>query len=265
MSIAVSGSEQADLRFLDKRWLVILVYLISLGLLLRGALLINYHYGAAPYVVRFWTTELQVAILLFIATLFFFPAARIGWRRSQWVNGGQVLPMLILIGTAMAVWGIARIVHPSYIAIDNHLSFLILRTTVLVGLSEEWMYRGLLLTALVRWLGVRRGALLSLFLFGLLHLLNIAAGASVIHSIAQFFMTILIGATLVLATFGTRSLILPIFGHGIYDFCVIDTSQLLHADSGPWAMITIFSVGLVCGLYCLYRILRLEQGEPFVE
>ncbi len=260
-----SHNEQTELRLLDKRWLVLLVYLVSLGLLLRGMLIFNQHYGSAPYVVRFWTTELQVAILLFFSTLVFFPAARIGLRPIQWINARDVLPILILTGFAMGVWWLVRYMQPNYVAIDNVLSLQILRTTLLVGLTEEWMYRGLLLVVLIRWCGTRRGALLSLLLFGLLHLLNLTAGVNVLYALAQFFMTILIGASLLLAAFATRSLILPMLAHSIYDFCVVDIGQLLYADSGPWAMLTILVAGLLCGIYSLYRIMRLPEGEPFVD
>jgi membrane protease YdiL (CAAX protease family) len=265
MTTAHSNTEQSELRLLDKRWLVGLIYLISLGLLLHGALHINNHYGSAPFVVRFWTTELQVAILLIVSTLAFFPAARIGLRPIQWGNARQALPILILTGTAMVVWCIARFSQPAYVATDNILSLQILRTTLLVGLSEEWMYRGLLLVVLIRWFGTRRGALLSLLLFGVLHLLNLVAGVSVVYSIAQFFITMLIGASLLLAAFATRSLLIPMLAHAIYDFCVVDIGQLLHADSGPWAILTIFGTGLLCGGYSLYCIVRLPDSEPFVD
>lgn len=258
-------TKQTELRLLDQRWLVILVYLISLGLLLRGALIIKHHYAPAPYVVRFWTTELQVAILLFICTLAFFPAARIGLRPISRFNIRQVLPILILTGTTMLVWCIVRFMQPVYIATDNILSLQILRTTLLVGLTEEWMYRGLLLVVLIRWIGTRRGTLLSLLLFGLLHLLHLAIGVSVLYSVAQFFMTMLIGASLLLAAFATRSLILPMLAHAIYDFCVVDIGQFLYVDSGPWAMLTIFGTGLLCGIYSLYCIMRLPDSEPFID
>jgi predicted exporter len=56
------------------------------------------------------------------------------------------------------------------------------------------MYRELLLAALSRRYGLRKGVFIALALFGTLHLLNMAAGMPSIGAPFQFFMTMLIGS-----------------------------------------------------------------------
>lgn len=256
---------QADIRQLDKPWLVLLVYLISLVLLLMGAINAPYGYGDPQLVAGFWITELVVALMLLLATWAFFPAGRIGLRMPQLVRPWQLMPLLLLLGSAVAVWAFVRLtLHPA-ILLDNVLSLKILRTTMLVGVSEEWMYRGLLLAALSRWFGLRRGALLSLFLFGALHLFNLVSGMPPLYAVMQFFMTMLIGATFVLAAVGTRSLVIPMLAHGIYDFCVIDTLSTIESGARSWPILIVSATGLVCGLLSLVWIIRLNGDEPFAE
>lgn len=254
-----------NIRLLDKHWLVILVYLVSLALLLRGAIHVSYSYGDPRMVAGFWSTELLVALMLLLATLAFFPAARIGLRWPHLDKPWQLLPLLLLVGSAMGVWVFVRVtLHPA-IMLDNKLSLKILRTTLLVGVSEEWMYRGLLLAALSRWFGLRRGALVSLLLFGALHLLNMISGLTLVYGMLQFGMTILIGATFVLAAIGSRSLLIPMLMHGIYDFCVIDTLSTVQAGAKSWPILIVSVMGLVCGILSLVWIARLKGQEPFVE
>lgn len=265
MVSAQSETGHQDLRQLDNRWLVALVYLVSLSLLLLGAMHAPYSYGDPRLVAGFWLTELVVALMLLLATWAFFPAGRIGLRRPRLVRPRQLLPLLLLVGAAIAVWAYVRVtLHPA-IVIDNILSLKILRTTLLVGVSEEWMYRGLLLAVLSRWFGLRRGAMFSLLLFGALHLFNLISGMTLVYGLLQFGMTILIGATFVLAAIGSRSLLIPMLAHGIYDFCVIDTLTSVEAGASAWPILIVSAMGLICGLFSLVWIARLKGQEPFVD
>lgn len=265
MTTERSETNRQDIRLLDKRWLVVLIYLGSLALLLRGAIDAPYNYGDPRLVAGFWLTELLVALMLLFATLAFFPPGRIGLRWPSLYRPWQLVPLMLLVAAAIGVWAYVRLtLHPA-IMLDNKLSLHILRTTLLVGVSEEWMYRGLLLAALCRWFGLRRGAFISLLLFGALHLFNLFSGMTPVYGLLQFGMTILIGATFVLAAIGSRSILIPILMHGIYDFCVIDTLSSVEAGAPPWPILIVSAAGLVCGLFSLVWIARLKGREPFVE
>jgi len=169
-------NQQTKRKNLDNRWWVIFVYLVSLGILLLGAINAPYSYDDPRLVVGFWVTEALVIIMLVLATWRLFPVSRIGLRRPELHRPLRLIPLGILLIAAMTVWLYIRLtLHPA-IMLDNLLSLRILRTTLLVGVSEEWMYRGILLAALCHWFGFRRGVLFSLLLFGVLHLFNVISG-----------------------------------------------------------------------------------------
>lgn len=250
---------------LDNRWWVVAVYLASLGILLLGALHAPYNYDDPRLVAGFWVTETIVVLMLWLATWRLFPASRIGLRRPVLVNAFQLIPLGLLVAASIVVWLYIRLtLHPA-IMLDNLLSLRILRTTLLVGISEEWMYRGILLAALSRWFGLRRGIFISLFLFGVLHLFNIISGMSLQFAILQFFMTMLIGASLALAAIGSRTVLIPMLAHGIYDFCVIDTITSVQAGAPGWPILIVTVTGIVCGLISQIWLFVLKGREPYPD
>jgi membrane protease YdiL (CAAX protease family) len=251
------------LRRLDHPAITGTIYLLSLAVLLLGLLRSTYPYGDPRMVADYLVTELQVLALFIIATIWLLPAARIGLQRPVFTNIRSLLPLAALLATALICWIIGLCTLPATAIIDASLSAGVLATTMLVGFTEEWMYRGLLLAALSRRFGLRKGAFIALILFGGLHLLNIAAGMPPIGALFQFFMTMLIGSTLLLAAIGTRSLWIPIACHGIYDFLTVETSRLIAAGSAQWLALPVLLIGPILGIYCLTRIAKLEGSEPY--
>ena len=263
MAVSETNRLGAHVRNLDSPVLVAVFYLASIGLLLLGAIRSAYEYTDPRFVVDYFGTELQVAVLLLFATIAFFPAARIGLRGPELENGPKIIPLAIVFAVAIAGWIVSRLTVPAEVSIDSAMSLRILRTTLFVGVTEEWMYRGLLFVSLSRWLGLRRGAYSSLLLFGALHLLNIAAGVAAPAAIIQFFMSMLAGGTFLLAAVGTRSLVVPIVAHGFYDFFVIDAGRFHAAGAISWTAVVVLGVNLIVGIFCMIRIARLEGKEPF--
>jgi membrane protease YdiL (CAAX protease family) len=100
-----------------------------------------------------------VAVLvLLLATFLLVPTARVGLRRSALDDGALVFPVTGPLTAALASWPPARLTLPEGAALDRPMALGILRTTILVGVTEEWVYRGLLLALLGRWLRLRRCA-----------------------------------------------------------------------------------------------------------
>jgi len=258
-----AASANRRLRNLDNPVLVAAVCFAASALYLHGAVRSEYTYGDARFVVDYFATEVRVTILLALGTITLFPPDRIGLRWPRFVNGGQARPALALAFAALAGWGATRLTAPAGTLVDNAISLQVFRTTLLVGLTEEWIFRGLLLAALCRGLGLRRGAVAAVVLFGLFHLTNIAAGAPVMNSVAQAFSTMLIGSVFTLAAIGTRSLAIPVLVHGSYDFAVFDTGSLMQAGASPLPMVGVLAVGLITGIIGLIGIARLRGPEPF--
>ncbi len=94
----------------------------------------------------------------------------------------------------------------------------VLITTLMVGFVEEVFFRGLMLNALKAH-GFWRAAILTSILFGLTHVMNLAAGKPVADQVAQIVYALAFGfafAALVLKT----GLLWPlVIAHFLIDFC----------------------------------------------
>jgi membrane protease YdiL (CAAX protease family) len=247
------------------RWhLLPLLYLGSLGLLLYGLLVSPFPYTDPRFVVGYFPTQVAVLLLL-LATFALVPGASVGLRRPALVSLRQVVPLALLVAAAFFGWLSARLTLPPGAPVDNGLSLGVLRTTLLVGVTEEWVYRGLALAFLWRLLGPRRGAYLALLLFGLLHLLNIAAGVPPPLAATQVLITMTIGSTLLLGAVGTRSILVVALLHGLYDFLVIDANSLRAAGAADWTGFVGMPVTLIVGIYAFTRVWSLQGAEPYPD
>ncbi|WJY00542.1 CPBP family intramembrane glutamic endopeptidase [Curtobacterium sp. 458] len=128
--------------------------------------------------------------------------------------------------------------------------FLLLTVGVLfVGVFEELMTRGVLLVGLRRRLPEFAVWAVSCVLFGLLHLLNILAGAGVGPTLLQVVFAASFGSTLYVARRLTGSLLAPVLLHAFWDFGSIGYSPT--ADPSDLSTLTVagviglFSFGLL--------------------
>ena len=248
---------------LDRRGLVLGVVAIAIAVFAAGLV-----YSPVPdtdprFAIEFFTTEVVVTGLLTMATVGFFPADRLGLRapRADRLKGAWPLGVLVLaavLARAAAVNGL-----PDGGVVDPDRIGLVLRTTALVGINEEWIFRGLLPATLCRWLGFRRGVYASLLAFGAFHLINLLGGVSPVQAALQFVNTTLLGAVFMVAALATRSLVLPMIGHAVYDFAVIDAQTLAAAGADNTAMIGVPLIGLALGVWCVWRLSRLTGEEPY--
>jgi uncharacterized protein len=248
---------------LDRRGLVLGVVAVAFAVCAAGLVLSPVPYTDPRFVVEYFTTELILAGVLVAATILFFPADRLGLRalRADRLKGAWPLGVLVLaavLARAATVNGL-----PEGVQLDPDRIGLVLRTTALVGFNEEWIFRGLLPAALCRWLGLRRGLYASLLAFGAFHLLNLIGGMTPAQAALQFVNTTVLGAVFMVSALATRSLVLPMIGHAIYDFAVIDAQTLAAAGADNTAMIGVPLIGLALGLWCLWRLSRLSGDEPY--
>lgn len=104
---------------------------------------------------------------------------------------------------------------------------LLLLATMLVGIGEEFTYRGYIFNALEKYNNTRKALLYSSILFGLLHSVNVIAGVSLTAAVIQVILTTAVGyafGALYLRT--GRNLILIAVLHGLYDFLVFHFTHL---------------------------------------
>lgn len=245
-------------------WAVLVVAFVLLG---WGELRATDPYTSPQFVVGYFWTELQVSALLLIATLLFWPARRLGLRGPQvpqrWAHA---LPLALLVGLALGsrLWTGTQL-PPGATAPDGPTSALLLRTTLLVGLNEEWLFRGVCVAAFCHWWGWRRGWLAALLAFGCVHLLNLIGGVPPVGAVFQFFNTMLAGSIFLLAAVATRSLLWPMLAHALYDWSVIDATRFIEAGAPPLGSLGVTVTALLLGGWSLWMLWHLPERVPYAD
>lgn len=257
-------SAESRLKHLDDLWLPLLLIGSMTAYGVYQASQSPLDYGGGRFVASLFRGELATAILLAFITMLFFPARRIGLRMPQKpVNWSCLLPVLVLLATVFVSWLAMRFSLPADSRMDNTLSRDVFFTTLLVGLNEEWIFRGLLMAAFCRRFGLRNGVLLALLCFGLAHAGNALNSENPGLQLLQVVSTALTGSLLALAALAARSLLPAMLVHALYDFMVVDMGELANAGANPVFMAPMLLVGVVLGIYGLYRVFGLQGDEPF--
>lgn len=146
----------------------------------------------------------------------------IGWWRIATVDRRRGAPPWAALAPGfVVVAALARLPFVDWQA-RPPVYFLLLGVAVLlVGFFEELLTRGVLLAGLRARLPEFWVWLLSSALFGLLHLLNILAGASVGTTIVQVLFAAAFGSVLYVARRLTRTIAVPMLMHALWDFGAI--------------------------------------------
>ncbi len=251
---------------LGNRAAVWAVLALSFGLLAWGEIRATEPYGSPAFVIGYFWTELLFTALLLLATVLFWRASTLGLRRPQ-VPGSwlQVLPLALLVTLAVGVRTWIGTQPVTAATPDAATSLLLLRTTLLVGLNEEWLFRGVALAAFTHWWGWRRGWLAALLAFGCVHLINLIGGVIPAAAAFQFLNTMLVGSVFLLAAVATRSLLWPVLGHAAYDWAVIDASRYVAAGAPATGSLAVTVVAMLLGFWSLRTLWRMPERAPFED
>lgn len=153
----------------------------------------------------------------------------------------------------------------------NPLHFLLFTVYCLsVGLFEELIFRVIVFSILAeRFSNDKKGFLktyvLSSAIFGLVHLFNIFAGASVPATLLQVVYTTLTGGLFAFAFIQTKNVLFAAFIHALYNFCGLLFTSELGLGSGsiidiPTA-ITMAVVCIITGGFVLYKVITYPKEE----
>ena len=133
----------------------------------------------------------------------------------------------------------------------------ILINTLLIGISEELMFRGILFKALRSRCSIWPTVLVSSLLFGFVHLLN-GFSTGFVAAIPQAIFTFCLGVVFIAIRIRTGSLYPVIVLHAAWDFCIF----MLDASPGGqlWTVAELYALASVLPLYGLY-LLRRSRAE----
>jgi membrane protease YdiL (CAAX protease family) len=125
------------------------------------------------------------------------------------------LALGIVAGLATADWG----------SRDTSFIAWLLVGTIAVGIAEETLTRGLVLTAMRGGMGEIGAWFWSSLLFGLLHGANIVLGQDVGPTLQQIVFAFVFGSVLYAARRSTGTLLVPIVLHALWDFTTFMGSE----------------------------------------
>jgi len=108
----------------------------------------------------------------------------------------------------------------------------VIMNTMLVGLSEEWMFRGVLFQGLRSRLALWPAILLTSALFGAVHVMNVVTTGQLGEAIVQAAAAFMSGMVLIALLIRTGSIWVPIVYHALWDFGTFVISAG-SAASGP--------------------------------
>ena len=104
--------------------------------------------------------------------------------------------------------------------------------TALIGLSEEWMFRGVLFQGLRSRLAMWPAILLTSLLFGAVHVLNVITTGQLLEAVVQSVAAFMSGMVLLALLIRTGSIWVPIAYHALWDFGTFVTSATSPKTAG---------------------------------
>jgi membrane protease YdiL (CAAX protease family) len=99
-------------------------------------------------------------------------------------------------------------------------------TTLLVGFSEEAMFRGVLLHNAIKKYGTIKAVFISSLGFSLLHSINIFGGQSISATLIQMAFTFVLGLFFSLVAIRVKNIVPLIIFHFLWDFTLLSADYL---------------------------------------
>lgn len=132
-------------------------------------------------------------------------------------------------------------------------NFVVIIVGIAIPFMEEVVFRGFIVSNLMR---IRKSKKINIYLivtlsalpFGLLHLVNIMAGANLSYTILQALCTLCLGVLYAGVYLRTGNLIVPIIAHGIMDISGLTNSNLIGTKTAAIVSQTpssIESIGMI--------------------
>ena len=188
-------------------------------------------------------------------------ATWLGWWRPALIEGTKVGPRwAILLPVAMFVFVLLGVSGIDFGSDSAKVLPILALGTALVGFSEEFMTRGLMLVGFRGSMSEVWAWFLTAFLFGLLHGLNVFFGQSVGTTAFQMVFAFVLGSAFYLVRRITGLLVVGMVIHALWDFGAIGTDATsgtvpLASNLFIWIVVTLTVVLLV-------KVLRTAKDVP---
>ena len=208
----------------------------------------GYHYGQPEMMrVLIWF-EIALSLFAFFTARRIFGDWRCGFDAMDWRGIGWMLPHFAVVGV-MAVM-LAQLWWPD----DSGLAPLVVATTLLVGFSEELMFRGIVLRGALTAGGRGRAIVTSAGMFALLHSVNVLGGVLVLAVVTQVGLTFVFGFGLACIALRINALWPLMLFHALWDMLLF-LGTLYQVEFGVVVFVGIVANALV-GVALWFFVLR---------
>lgn len=155
----------------------------------------------------------------------------------------------------------------------NSLNFTVLKwaffNSILVGISEELMFRGLLLSAFTKEWGFKKAAIAVILIFGAIHILNAISTGKLLAGFMQAFMAMSTGILFLAYRVKNGTIIIAMILHAIWDFMVFilsNTTKTLKPDILTLVVEVILLLSPIAfGIYGLYLLNKKGVADDYIE
>lgn len=175
-----------------------------------------------------------------------------------------ILPLLVTLVNfpfSALILGTARMTRAE-------LMWLFIIKCLLIGLSEELLFREIIFSALLDYFKKKGRScflpvLLSSVIFALFHFINLFDGAGILAVLQQVGYSFLIGAMLSIVLLKTKNIWLCILLHALFDFGGFFVSDLGTGDPQDltfWILTIV--VGVLCTVQMIITLIKIIKKAP---
>lgn len=176
----------------------------------------NYSYDKPERVYVLIFVEIALTIIA-IQGVRYFGEQSVGFAKLDKKNLKWVIPFIIFIMIML----MGYFVTATNLSANLLLISLICVTTLLVGISEEIIFRGIIFHNFLAKFSPIKSIFISALFFASLHIVNILGGMSFNAMLAQFISTFLLGVTFAGITYKIKNITPLIIYHWLWDFILI--------------------------------------------
>lgn len=205
-----------------------------------------------------YSCTVPILLVLSIELYFFVKnnglSEKYGLCKSQVKASKMLFYIPILIFMTKNLWfGIAWNISP----LETVLYILMM---FCVGFLEEMIFRGLLFNAMAKD-GIKSAIIVSSVTFGIGHITNLinGSGAELLPNILQVIYAISIGFMFVIMYYKTKSLIVCIAAHSIFNALSVFANEAILTPQSR--IISCITTLLITGSYALYIVLAVKNDD----
>ncbi|MDE5043939.1 CPBP family intramembrane glutamic endopeptidase [Staphylococcus aureus] len=226
---------------------IIYIVIMAIGMLLVKSFGFNYFHPEMVKVIIF--SEIIMSILVYVAYL----KLKLRMLHTSFEFSLWLVPFAIILLYALGLF-----LFTGDFGRNSSIIILVGITMVLVGFSEELLFRGILLHVLLEKRTVVYSIIISSILFSLLHSVNILGGLPLAGMIGQLILTFLFGVIFSCLSLLIKNIIPLILYHFIWDF-VIFSQSLVNAKLDWLASIAIITEVIIIVPLFIYTVIYLQR------